>query len=64
MTCDFINLLCDLNNSKGHCPIKTTYSINRFLLGPAWYVHRKLIENWKMLDSKASAEFLHINKPL
>ena len=45
MTCDFINLLCDLNNSKGHCPIKTTYSINRFLLGPAWYVHRKLIEN-------------------
>lgn len=65
MTCDFNNPLCDLNNSKGHCPIKTKWSsINRFLLCPAWYVHRKVIENWEMLDSKASTEFPHISKPL
>ena len=64
MTCDFINLLSGLNNSKGHGPIKTINSFNRYLLPPASYVQGKLIQSWKMTDSKASAEFLCINRPL
>lgn len=34
MTCEFIDLLSNLDNSKRHCPIKTI-TINRVLLSPS-----------------------------